>query len=80
MEPAPDGDRRRRRRGTFLYNPGTSPYPVVGDWDANGTSTVGVKSGTTPAVWSLNNANDASAADITFNYGAAADLPIVWGD
>lgn len=66
--------------GTFVYNPGTSPYPVVGDWDANGTSTVGVKTGTTPAVWSLNNANDASAADITFNYGAAADLPVVWGD
>lgn len=66
--------------GTFIYNPGTSPYPVVGDWDANGTSTVGVKTGTTPAVWSLNNANDAGAADITFNFGAAADLPVVWGD
>jgi hypothetical protein len=66
--------------GTFLYNPGTSPYPVVGDWNADGTSTVGVKTGTTPAVWNLNNANDASAADITFTFGAANDLPVVWGD
>jgi hypothetical protein len=66
--------------GTFLYNPGTSPYPVVGDWNADGTSSVGVKTGTTPAVWNLNNANDASAADITFSFGSANDLPVVWGD
>jgi len=60
---------------TFSYAPGTNPYPVVGDWDADGTDTVGVKAGVT---WLLNNANDASAFDVTFDFGAANDLPVVW--
>ena len=64
--------------GQFIYNPGTAPYPVVGDWDADGDDTVGVKTGTTPATWLLNNANDSSAAETTFNFGAATDLPVVW--
>ncbi len=60
---------------SFLYNPGTGPYPVVGDWDADGDDTVGVKAGTT---WLLNNANDASTPDVTFDFGGASDLPVVW--
>ena len=59
----------------FTYNPGTGPYSVVGDWDGNGTDTVGVKAGTS---WLLRNANAAGLADITFAYGAAGDLPVVW--
>ena len=60
---------------TFTYNPGTSPYPVVGDWNANGTDTVGVKAGTT---WMLRNANSSGTADLTFDFGLANDLPVVW--
>ena len=65
----------RRRQLGFTYNPGTSPYPVVGDWDADGDDTVGVRAGTS---WALNNANDASAPDVTFAFGGANDLPVVW--
>ena len=64
--------------GPFMYSPGSSPYPVVGDWDANGSDTVGVKTGTSPAIWVLNNQNDASAPEITFDYGIHSDLPVVW--
>jgi len=66
--------------GTFTYNPGTTPYPVVGDWDANGTDTVGVVTSTTPANWLLNNANDGSAPDITFQFGGSGIFPVVWDD
>jgi VCBS repeat-containing protein len=61
----------------FTYNPGVSPYAVVGDWDHDGTDTVGVRAGT---AWLLNNQNDASAADVTFNFGLANDLPLVGGN
>ncbi len=63
---------------TFVYNPGPLAYPVAGDWDADGKDTVGVKSMTTPGTWRLNNQNDGSAAEITFDFGAANDLPVVW--
>lgn len=63
---------------TFAYSPGTDAYPVVGDWDADGTDTVGVKNATTPATWQLNNANDGGAPDVTFTFGGANDLPVVW--
>ena len=59
------------------FAPGASPYPVVGDWDANGTDTVGVKSMTGPT-WSLSNSNSTPATDVTFEFGLANDLPIVW--
>lgn len=61
--------------GTFVFWTGPGSYPVVGDWDADATDTVGVKNGTT---WSLNDQNDISAADITFQYGLANDLPLSW--
>jgi hypothetical protein len=62
--------------GSFTYG-GSGLYPVVGDWNADGTDTVGVKvmAGTT---WSLNNANDSSGADVTIEFGVANDLPLVW--
>ena len=60
---------------TFVYNPGTNPYPVVGDWTASGTDTVGVKAGTT---WNLRNSNTAGAPDIAFDFGLSNDFPVVW--
>ncbi len=48
---------------------------MVGDWDADGDDTVGVKAGST---WLLNNANDSGGADVTFDFGGANDLPVVW--
>ena len=61
--------------GSFVFWTGTGSYPVVGDWDADGDDTVAVKNGT---IWSLNNQNDASAPDVTFEYGLANDLPLSW--
>ncbi len=63
--------------GSFTWAPGAGAYPVVGDWDANGTDTVGVKAGTT---WTLRNANAPGPADITFSFGAADDLPVIWAE
>jgi hypothetical protein len=61
---------------SFVFWSGTSSsYPVVGDWDGDSFETVGVKAGGT---WSLNNANDAGAADLTLSYGLATDLPMSW--
>jgi hypothetical protein len=50
----------------------------VGDWDGDGDDTVGVKTGTTPATWLLNNQNDSSGPEVTFGFGAASDLPLTW--
>jgi hypothetical protein len=63
--------------GSFVYDAGAAaPYPVVGDWNADGTTTVGVRSG---ATWLLKNTNAAGATpDITFDFGGANDLPVVW--
>ena len=64
---------------SFRYGtPGAGDRVLCGDWDDDGDDTVGVKQGTTPAVWSLNNENDASAADLSFTFGSASDLPVVW--
>src|SRR5205823_2802516 len=50
--------------------------PVVGDWDGNGTSTVGVFDPTF-ATWYLRNSNSPGAPDITpFSYGASAWEPV----
>jgi hypothetical protein len=49
--------------------------PVVGDWDANGTFTVGVVDSATGA-WFLRNANEVGGADIVFGYGAPNQTPI----
>jgi hypothetical protein len=61
--------------GPFTYTAGAGSYPVVGDWNADGIETVGVKLGTQ---WSLRNTNTAGAANITFSYGLGNDLPAVW--
>ena len=59
--------------------PGSLPtllgdIPVVGDWDGNGTDSIGVfRNG----VWLLRNVNAPGGVDITIPWGAPGDLPVV---
>jgi hypothetical protein len=48
-------------------------YPVVGDWDGNGTATIGIyRNGT----FYLRNSNTIGFADLVFAFGAPGDQPI----
>lgn len=48
-------------------------YPIVGDWDGNGTDTIGVyRNGT----FYLRNSNTLGFADIVLSFGQAGDQPI----
>jgi hypothetical protein len=48
-------------------------YPVVGDWDGNGTVTIGIyRNGS----FYLRNENTIGFADVVFPFGAAGDQPI----
>jgi hypothetical protein len=60
---------------TFLYGE-QGDIPVVGDWDGNGTFTVGVFEPDT-AVWKLKNTNQQGAPDLVFAYGQRGDIPVV---
>ena len=53
--------------------------PVVGDWDGNGTTTVGVaRAGAGVLTWYLRNRNSSGAPDIApFAYGSAGTTPVV---
>ena len=64
---------------SFNYtSPGPSPYPVVGDWNADGTDTIGFKAGT----WWYTSDVPVSAVIVGtapgFVFGGANDLPVVW--
>lgn len=48
--------------------------PVVGDWNGDGTRTVGVVRGNR---WLLRNENSAGAPDLDFTFGNAGDTPVV---
>ena len=48
-------------------------YPVVGDWDGNGTVTIGIYRGNT---FYLRNENTNGFATIVFDFGQAGDQPI----
>ena len=61
--------------GPFTFWAGAGSYPVVGDWDADKSDTVGVKLG---IGWSLRNANSAGAAEVVFDYGDVNNLPLSW--
>ena len=63
--------------GTFVFWAGanTASYPVVGDWDGNGTDTVGVEART---MWLLRNDNGPGLPVLTFSFGLANDLPLSW--
>jgi peptidoglycan/xylan/chitin deacetylase (PgdA/CDA1 family) len=58
---------------TFRFG---NPYafPLSGDWDGDGTATVGA---VVRNAWSLRNTNAAGPADVSFRYGSAGDLPVV---
>jgi hypothetical protein len=70
--------------GPFLYG-NAGDLPVVGDWDGNGTFTVGIfrpagspNNPGSQAQWFLSNHNIANNTDIgPFYYGNAGDLPVV---
>ena len=59
---------------TFIYG-APSSTPIAGDWDGDGTDTVGTfQSGT--ASWFLRNSNTSGNADVTFIYGAPGQAAI----
>jgi parallel beta-helix repeat protein len=60
---------------TFLYGK-EGDIPVVGDWDGNGTTTIGIFEPDT-GVWKLKNINQEGAPDHAFAYGVPGDLPVV---
>jgi hypothetical protein len=60
---------------TILYGK-EGDIPVVGDWDGNGTMTIGIFEPDT-GVWKLKNTNLEGAPDYTFAYGVPGDLPVV---
>jgi hypothetical protein len=49
--------------------------PVVGDWDGNGTTTIGVFD---PSIGNfyLRNSNSAGVADLSIFFGGSGDIPI----
>ena len=58
----------------------TTDLPVVGDWDGNGTTTIGVfrpGTGSGTNTFFLSNSSTSVSVDITATLGAAGDLPIV---
>lgn len=57
---------------TFVFGR-AGDFPVMGDWDGNGTKTVGLVRGST---WYLRNSNSAGRPDITFTFGGAEDFPV----
>jgi SH3 domain-containing protein len=54
---------------------GAGDIPMVGDWDGNGTSTVGVYRA---GVWYLRNSNTTGSHTVaSFAYGGGTDIPLV---
>ena len=58
---------------SFAYGR-ASDFPLMGDWDGDGTKTPGVVRGN---LWYLRNSNAPGVADIVFAFGRATDFPIV---
>lgn len=63
-------------RGDVAADIGSAPFEprVVGDWDGNGTDTVGVYSG---GSWSLRNSNSSGPPSQLISYGYPGALPVV---
>ena len=68
---------------TFYYG-AAGDIPVVGDWDGNFSTTIGVfrpagtqYNQTNADQWLLRNELSAGTADIQLSYGAAGDIPVV---
>lgn len=60
----------------FLLNGASGDIPLAGDWDGNGTTTVGVFRSSNNTFY-LSNSNSVGFADLTIPYGAVGDVPIV---
>jgi hypothetical protein len=57
---------------SFVYGRGDD-FPLMGDWDGDGTKTPGVVRGN---VWYLRNSTSSGFADVVFAFGKASDIPI----
>lgn len=58
----------------IAINYGTSgDYPVIGDWDGNGTDTIGIYRN---GIFYLKNSNTIGFADIVFAFGDPGDQPV----
>jgi 5'-nucleotidase len=67
----PNGGSLGAAEYSFVYgNPGDEP--VVGDWDGDGTDTIGTRRPSTGQVY-LRNSNSAGAADMTLTFGNPGD-------
>ncbi len=60
---------------TFPFNPGTHPYPVVGDWTGAGFDTVGVFDQSN-GLFNLRNSNTAGGPDEQLVLGNPNDAPL----
>ena len=68
----------------FVVNPPPPPLgslptlkgdvPLIGDWDGDNRSSIGVRRGST---WYLRNTNDAGGVHASFDWGSPSDLPVV---
>ncbi len=58
---------------TFTFGK-TGDIPVVGDWNGDGTHTIGVVRGNR---WLLRNENSAGPPDLDFVFGEPGDIPVV---
>jgi hypothetical protein len=64
-------------RLAFRFGAGGVGYvPVTGDWDANGTGTVGVYQPGTGTFF-LRNTNASGPADLAFSFGPTGAMPVV---
>lgn len=62
--------------GAFTFGAGTANIrPIAGDWDGNGTGTIGIYD-TSTGTFFLKNSNAGGAADLVFGFGPAAATPL----
>lgn len=61
----------------FFFGQGND-IPLSGDWDGDGTTTIGVfRIVSGAATFFLRNSNSAGFADVSFSFGAPGDIPVV---
>jgi len=58
---------------TFVFGR-AGDFPVMGDWNGDGTKTIGIVRGRT---WYLRNSNSAGRPDVTLTFGDPQDFPVV---
>lgn len=62
--------------GAFTFGAGTPNFrPIAGDWDGNGTGTIGIYD-TSTGTFFLKNSNAGGAADLVFGFGPASATPL----